>query len=68
MPPKNESSEEMDKRYENLFKKLDKSSSGRINIVDLTTKLRELGLCPKSLNQHAEVIMRPRLETLNSSI
>lgn len=55
MPPKNESAEEMDKRYENLFKKLDKGSTGRVDIVDLTNKLRELGVCPKSLNQHAEV-------------
>lgn len=55
MPDLKESLEEMDKRYEDLFKKLDKGSSGKIDISDLTSQLKELGVCPKSLSQHAEV-------------
>lgn len=40
-----ESSEDMDERYNELFKKLDKGSDGRIDIKDLTDELKELGMC-----------------------
>lgn len=40
-----ESQEEMEERYSDLFKKLDKGSDGRIDIKDLTSELKELGVC-----------------------
>lgn len=40
-----ESSEDMDERYAELFKKLDKGGDGRIDIKDLTDELKELGMC-----------------------
>lgn len=40
-----ESVEDMDERYAELFKKLDKGSDGRIDIKDLTDELKELGMC-----------------------
>lgn len=55
MPEVKESLEEMDKRYEELFKKIDSKSSGKIDISDLTTQLKDLGVCPQSLSQHAKV-------------
>jgi Ca2+-binding EF-hand superfamily protein len=42
-PP--ETAEDMEERYGDLFKKLDKGRDGRIDISDLTSALKELGVC-----------------------
>lgn len=45
MPSVVESAEDMEERYTDLFKKLDKGGDGRIDIKDLTSELKELGVC-----------------------
>lgn len=45
MPSIVESAEDMEERYTDLFKKLDKGGDGRIDIKDLTSELKELGVC-----------------------
>lgn len=40
-----ETLEDMEERYNDLFKKLDKGGDGRIDISDLTTELSRLGVC-----------------------
>lgn len=40
-----ETQEDMEERYNDLFKKLDKGGDGRIDIKDLTSELKELGVC-----------------------
>lgn len=45
MPTVVESAEDMEERYTDLFKKLDKGGDGRIDIKDLTSELKELGVC-----------------------
>ena len=40
-----ETLQEVEVRYNDLFKKLDKGGDGRIDIKDLTSELKELGVC-----------------------
>lgn len=40
-----ESNEDMEERYSELFNKLDKGRDGRIDIKDLSSALKELGVC-----------------------
>lgn len=40
-----ETLQEVEIRYGELFKKLDKGGDGRIDIKDLTSELKELGVC-----------------------
>lgn len=60
MPSVVESSEEMEERYTDLFKKLDKGADGRIDIKDLTSELKELGVC----ESYAEVVKMPDFSKL----
>lgn len=59
MPSIVESAEDMEERYTDLFKKLDKGGDGRIDIKDLTTELKELGVC----ESYAAVIKIARFES-----
>lgn len=52
-----------EKRLEELFKRLDKDSNGRIDIHDLSDSLKELGFC----NTYAEVSGRVGKELLRTS-
>lgn len=45
MTQETESLQEVEERYNELFKKLDKGGDGRIDIKDLTSELKELGVC-----------------------
>lgn len=45
MPLEIETAQEVEERYADLFKKLDKGGDGRIDIKDLTGELKELGVC-----------------------
>lgn len=45
MPQETETLQEVEERYADLFKKLDKGGDGRIDIKDLTSELKELGVC-----------------------
>lgn len=45
MPQIAETFEDSEQRYSELFKKLDKGGDGRIDIKDLTSELKELGVC-----------------------
>lgn len=51
MPQKVESFEDSEQRYTDLFRKLDKGGDGRIDIKDLSSKLKDLGVC----SSYAEV-------------
>lgn len=46
MPQKIETFEDSEQRYAELFKKLDKGGDGRIDIKDLSSELKDLGVCP----------------------
>lgn len=45
MTQENETLQEVEERYSELFKKLDKGGDGRIDIKDLSSELKELGVC-----------------------
>lgn len=44
MPQKIETFEDSEQRYADLFKKLDKGGDGRIDIKDLSSELKDLGV------------------------
>lgn len=52
MPQETETLQQVEERYADLFKKLDRGGDGRIDIKDLTSELKELGVCVS----YAEVI------------
>lgn len=45
MPMKSDVGSLDEARYSDLFKKLDKDGNGKIDIKDLSTELKELGVC-----------------------
>lgn len=55
MPQETETLQQVEERYADLFKKLDRGGDGRIDIKDLTSELKELGVCVS----YAEVIFSP---------
>jgi hypothetical protein len=55
-----ETVEMSEERYSDLFKKLDKGGDGRIDISDLTSELKELGVC----ESYAAVRQRRRIQVL----
>lgn len=61
MPHKIESFEDSEQRYAELFKKLDKGGDGRIDIKDLSSELKDLGVSPS----YAEVSRRSRKKKWN---